>query len=1162
MKTSSLTYRLLASTFTFLGAALQPNVALAQIAPDDTLGNESSVVTPDVQVQGDLADLIEGGAERGGNLFHSFEDFNVLAGERVYFANPGGIESILSRVTGGDPSNLFGTLGVDGAADLFLVNPNGIVFGENVQLDVEGSFYATTADGIPLGDAVFSAVTPEQSPLLTVNPGTGFLERLHPESGDVVNRGQLAAGEDLTLAARNLDLQGQIAAVGDVSLLAVDTVQIRDTPEHPFIALAGNDLLVQGNEQVDIVALSHPDSGLFSDGNMVLRSATPVRGDAHYLSGGTFQIQQLDQSLGNLYSPYDPIIRSQGDVSFFAYQGASLHVLSGGAVDIGTIVITGPDTTGAAIGPDTTPDLANVILSDGTSLTIDGSQQPIVDIRAGVDPTVLGTPLGTVGAGIFRDSSFQPVLPPENNPIATSADITVGDVLLNAPNGLVLLTNQYEPSSTLLAGNIMVNGEGILPVINGIEASGIEINGPETIGQGGVVYLDARDDISVVNSTIITSGAGEVGDIVLLAEGNVTFDGSSGETPVGAVSRLEAQGTGGNVRIAATNLEAIGGNVVFASGRGSMAGMGDVGDVVLDIEETVRLEGGASLVSITLGTGDSGDVRITARDLEVFGGSQISASTSGTGDAGDVVIELSNNAYFDGFRGNDDPMNPIIPSIATSAVFGQGDGGMVRLTAANVQLTDGAQLNTAVFSEGEGNAGDVILTIAETTRFEGTAPNGNPSGAFSNLEAGGQGQGGIVMITAENLEVLSGAQITALTLGEGNAGNVILTIAETARFEGTDSAGKPSGAFSNLEAGGQGQGGIVMITAENLEVLGGAQVGAATLGEGNAGDVILTIAETARFEGANPVFDNRFSGAFSSVQENGEGQGGDLRITAENLVLNEARLRADSLADASDTGEITLTVRDQLQANDSTIATNSVSTDGGDIAITADDILLSGDSDIQTNVDSGDGTGGDIRITADTVVAFGDSDILTFAPDGRGGDITLDTPAFFGENYVPGAPPNPEFDGNGRVDINANGALEDGSILAPDTEFISSSLTELPEVTVDTDTLLSTSCIARVGPQEGSFTVTGTGGLPQLPNDPVVSSFPTGTVRTAASEENTAFTAPRPWQPGQPLTEADGVYQLPDGRLVTSQACEEHIQHVSTETLSENITPEVYLLDE
>ncbi|MFG6107106.1 filamentous hemagglutinin N-terminal domain-containing protein [Leptothoe sp. EHU-05/26/07-4] len=117
-------------------AALWSEPIQAQLIPDQTLGAEGSVVSTDVLVKGNLADLIEGGAARGPNLFHSFDAFTVANDQRVYFANPAGIESILSRVTGNNRSDIFGTLGVDGTADLFLINPNGIVFGPDVSLDV------------------------------------------------------------------------------------------------------------------------------------------------------------------------------------------------------------------------------------------------------------------------------------------------------------------------------------------------------------------------------------------------------------------------------------------------------------------------------------------------------------------------------------------------------------------------------------------------------------------------------------------------------------------------------------------------------------------------------------------------------------------------------------------------------------------------------------------------------------------------------------------------------------------------------------------------------------------------------------------------------------------------------------------------------------------
>ena len=128
------------------------NNALAQIVPDETLDNANSVVVPDAKIRGRAAELIEGGAIRNINLFHSFLEFNVNEGQRVYFANPVGIENVLTRVTGSNASEILGTLGVDGVANLFLLNPNGIIFGKGAELDLRGSFVGSTADSILFGD--------------------------------------------------------------------------------------------------------------------------------------------------------------------------------------------------------------------------------------------------------------------------------------------------------------------------------------------------------------------------------------------------------------------------------------------------------------------------------------------------------------------------------------------------------------------------------------------------------------------------------------------------------------------------------------------------------------------------------------------------------------------------------------------------------------------------------------------------------------------------------------------------------------------------------------------------------------------------------------------------------------------------------------------------
>ena len=210
---------------------------LAQVVPDNTLGAERSVVTPNLNIRGIPSDRIDGGATHGANLFHSFSDFNVGQGRGVYFANPAGIENILTRVTGNNPSNILGRLGVLGGANLFLLNPHGIVFGQNATLDIQGSFLATTATRIQLGDSgYFSATQPQTSRLLSVSPGALFFDAVANQPSSIINRGNLSTGKHLTLAAGNLDLQGQLQALGDLTLEAQDTVKVRDTVAAPFLA--------------------------------------------------------------------------------------------------------------------------------------------------------------------------------------------------------------------------------------------------------------------------------------------------------------------------------------------------------------------------------------------------------------------------------------------------------------------------------------------------------------------------------------------------------------------------------------------------------------------------------------------------------------------------------------------------------------------------------------------------------------------------------------------------------------------------------------------------------------------------------------------------------------------------------------------------------------
>jgi filamentous hemagglutinin family protein len=1199
--------------------------ATAQIVEDSSLdATGRTSITRDVLIRNIISDRIDGGTTSGSNLFHSFEEFNVGAGRGVYFSNPAGIENILTRITGGNPSNIRGTLGVVdinnnlGTANLFLINPNGIIFGPNARLDLGGSFFGSTANSIVFDNGFEFSATNPQAPLLTVNIPVGLRFRDNPGNittersvvGDSVFSSFLSVQPEKTLAlvGGNVSLDGGIlfapggrielgglSTAGTVGINADGSLNFPDGVARGDVFFTNNAIAsVAGAGGGDIAVNTRnfylQGSGLYAGiqaglgtpdtqaGDIVINAIDNLRieGDAN----STTEISNLvgSSALGNAGNV---VINTKalegigkfaigsstfgqgnaGKVSITATDRVSLQGLQGFGSGIGSVV------GASAVGN------ADEIFIDTRSLSLSNFAQLVTSTT------------GKGNAGNIRIKASESISVSNNSNLQaiTYSSGNAGNIIIDAENATVFFDGIGSRVGTSVAGrttafgtDLVGSGQGgnikikarSLTLTNGAQfftttfgvagdngpanAGNIELNISDSVNLKGSSLLLSRSNgegnagnINITTGSLFVSdgsqlnsntfGKGDAGSITINATDTVFFDGTDNQgLPSAAFSTIEAggEGKGGDISITARSLSLTNGGELNTFVR--EGGIGNAGNVKLNISDTIKIAGvsdkpssngifaGSGIFS-SVGsgsTGNAGNIEIVTGSLFVSGGGQLFASTSGKGDAGNITINATDTVSFDGvdkiYR---------VPSAAFSTIEagGEGKGGDISITARSLSLTNGGELNTFVREGGIGNAGNVKLNISDTIKIAGVSdkPSSNGifarSGVFSSVESGAIGNAGNIEIATGSLFVSDGGQLFASTRGKGDAGNITINATDTVSFDGTDNILEfPSAAFSTIEAGGDGKGGDIYITARSLSLTNGGQLNTfvreatntAPGGIGDAGNVKLNISDTIKIAGIsdkpqpNGIF-NR-AAIFSSVERGAKGNAGDIEISTGSLFMSDGGLLFASTFGDGDAGKIKINARSLSLKNGAQISTNSnvENRQAGDIEITtakdirldnqasitaqtkggqgniilrSRDLIMRRNSNISTNA-TGTATGGNIDITTGNLVALENSDISARAEESFGGRIIITADSIFGTQFREDFTPESDIIASSQLGPQFSGTVQ---INTPEVDP-SKGLVELPETVVDPQDQIAQNPCQKIGGSE--FIITGRGGLPPSPN--------------------------------------------------------------------------------
>ncbi|NEO80240.1 S-layer family protein [Moorena sp. SIO4G3] len=714
-----------------LCSLLAATTALGQITPDNTLGNESSLVRPNVNVKGHLADLIEGGAIRESNLFHSFSDFNVAEFGRVYFANPAGITNILSRVTGAKVSNILGTLGVLGNANLFVINPNGIFLGPNSILDLGGSFFGSTADSVLFEDGtVFSAKNPNQKPLLTINIPSGLQYGSNP--GSITNQSSLFQVPNV----QTLGLIGGDINIPDGQLTATDgRIELGSVGSNSVVNLIPTDtsfvLDYSGVQEFQDISLS--------EGAFVNTSGE---------SGGSIQVQGAKVSLRDRSLV---LANTEGSGS----GGGIVVKASQLSLEGGSRITT--DVTGSGQGGDVRITTGELMVSDGarvSAITTDEGDSGNLTVDASESVQVIGT---DASGGIFSGLSTQG----NSNSKGKAGDLSIPTGKLIVSDGARVSTDTSGEGD---GGNLTVNASSTVQII-GTSVDGLPVSdlSAETFGKGN------GGDLSITTGELIvkdgarvsasTAGVGDGGDVSITTGQLIVKDGAE------VLAVTVGEGDGGKLTVdASESVQLIGTDADGSVSSGLLAeafGKGNGGDLSITTEQ-LMVKDGAVVSASTAGVGDGGDVKITTGELIVSDGAQVNAATVGEGDGGKLTVNADSTVQLIG-RSADDR----VPSGLFTQTNGTGKAGELKITTEQLMVKDGATVSAS--TTGEGDGGNLTVDASESVQLIGTSANGQYRSALATQTQGTGKAGELLKITTGQLIISDGAAVSAQSNQPGSS---------------------------------------------------------------------------------------------------------------------------------------------------------------------------------------------------------------------------------------------------------------------------------------------------------------------------------------------------------------------------------------------------------